>query len=760
MSFCRITGRSRGLPKPNYFPLLPPISPADAKRFCRITGKSYGLPTHHYIPVLLGVHKTDKSKCRVTNNNSGVHHQFTAGLILGGDKRKHVVVKDFRYVFPVLEGDGEQQKALRELLSTKEPLDDSEENLKFVYTVNERRTSLVFPAQLEAAVRDGDVKDVMLSRDCDTVLLRLKQGKNLAVDFRDFDSSLESLYDGLGPREDILKERERLEAAARKRKKKKASGLNYAKKIFEDKEKADEAEEMAQIVSTVSHLATNIVNEYQNSDKPNFESFNIGHDSKLLTNGVHHHQNGHSEDEEWLHEAVKGAIATAILAITDLEDPASDEKSYVLSSISEAFNVFLRQGSSSIEHSVEQVLKILTVPQSRTALCQTAVIDLLESTSNKVDLLKSTIVRQSLKSDTVLERLSAVLEEEHGSDLVGSAFRAVSKDDPELVSRVLEKVSREVAGVATEREAAETVHKAIVHAVRESSELQVKELLNDGYDGNNNNSDNLRELILQAVGLARALGMSSTASSLLTVISDEKSSKLLANDRVTLDILKRLTVMRKLAEERPQFIAALRDLTSDPDMARSDPHLRTLVRESAALMIVPEDAPLQSSVDVPTALLNAENSLAIEDFLIRKSHRPSTIFMILKHGLQAVVPREASRAVLTGQVAYTVLDENGITHFEPLHVFNALRLNKPTAHRFSMYACPVAGEDDFELESVASFGNFNGNPYTDSVSSLSSANGRYYSSQDCSSGVTLTRSDRTLENSVSRENTPCFRRLS
>ncbi|CAG5100186.1 Similar to Unc-89: Obscurin (Drosophila melanogaster), partial [Cotesia congregata] len=1528
-----ITGRSRGLPKPNYFPLLPPISPADAKRFCRITGKSYGLPTHHYIPVLLGVHKTDKSKCRVTNNNSGVHHQFTAGLILGGDKRKHVVVKDFRYVFPVLEGDGEQQKALRELLSTKEPLDDSEENLKFVYTVNERRTSLVFPAQLEAAVRDGDVKDVMLSRDCDTVLLRLKQGKNLAVDFRDFDSSLESLYDGLGPREDILKERERLEAAARKRKKKKASGLNYAKKIFEDKEKADEAEEvkskkiklkiikeelkeevtwkhvdldltregrsqvtsilnqeslnysvttscnleslvssseakglpvvdklpkavkihaervdieasafgvvtspiseetggleavaiikpltplnvepdpqireallgltaeeleeaadvkdkflnpgkealevlpsveeisklvenlakgqkhelhkvkglkidiesaqrfvtgktvetpsgpvfvpgqtlqtpkgrafvpgftvstpngpvlipgeivsvkkdtketpvfvvgqtletkngikfvqgqtmhtsegakfvegqtvfteegpkfvaghsvsqdhfvagqtivtesgaqfmpgqtitnelgehifvpgqsvkfeevwkfvpgqcmiletgqpafvpgktmqtsegmkfvpgqnvtgksgeeqfvpgvtleskegpkfvpgttldtpqgpkfvqgmvmktpegekfvpgstvigegdsfefaaanslkevtfleagpvgipvdpktatavssqqqeifghmvqtehgvefipqsqeipegkrivpgqlvrggkegprfvpgmmseegflpgqivitekgdqfvpgqvvetstgpkfvpgrmvetrtgpkfvpgqtmeteegprfvpgqivqtkvgptfipgqvistenkgsrfvpgqvvdtpdgprfvpgrvvesgelgvtfvpgqivqteegprfvapdlmdtpegelefsvqgfevtpeelallrpnhlqynatsknhhepmsidarmlrqlseagmslgrkisaivpnvnvdvdptavalenalviaeklglrgdaavkMAQIVSTVSHLATNIVNEYQNSDKPNFESFNIGHDSKLLTNGVHHHQNGHSEDEEWLHEAVKGAIATAILAITDLEDPASDEKSYVLSSISEAFNVFLRQGSSSIEHSVEQVLKILTVPQSRTALCQTAVIDLLESTSNKVDLLKSTIVRQSLKSDTVLERLSAVLEEEHGSDLVGSAFRAVSKDDPELVSRVLEKVSREVAGVATEREAAETVHKAIVHAVRESSELQVKELLNDGYDGNNNNSDNLRELILQAVGLARALGMSSTASSLLTVISDEKSSKLLANDRVTLDILKRLTVMRKLAEERPQFIAALRDLTSDPDMARSDPHLRTLVRESAALMIVPEDAPLQSSVDVPTALLNAENSLAIEDFLIRKSHRPSTIFMILKHGLQAVVPREASRAVLTGQVAYTVLDENGITHFEPLHVFNALRLNKPTAHRFSMYACPVAGEDDFELESVASFGNFNGNPYTDSVSSLSSANGRYYSSQDCSSGVTLTRSDRTLENSVSRENTPCFRRLS
>ncbi|XP_057331161.1 obscurin-like isoform X6 [Microplitis mediator] len=1545
MSFCRITGRSRGLPKPNYFPLLPPISPADAKRFCRITGKSYGLPTHHYIPVLLGVHKTDKSKCRVTNNNSGAHHQYTAGFILAGEKRKHVILKDYRYVFPVLEGDGEQQKALRELLRTKEPLGDGEENLKFVYTVNERRCSLVFPAQLEAAVRDGDVKDVMLSRDCDTVLLRLKQGKNVSVDFKDFGGDdLEHLYDGLGPREDVLKEQERLEANARKRKKKRANGLNYAKKIFEDKEKAaDEAEEqdskkmklniikeefkeeiiswknvdldharvgrsqltaisnqeslnysittscnwesltsnagvigtpivdklptpvqieaatidiestaigvvtspiseetggleaisiikpltplnvepdpaiyealvnltaeeleetadvkekflnagkealealptveeisklvenvekgkkheinkvkglkidiesaqrfvtgktvqtpngpvfvpgqtlqtpkgqtfvpgftvhtpsgpvlipgqivsvteenkqmpvfiagqtletksgvkfvqgqtmhtsegakfvtgqtvfteegpkfvaghavtqdkfvagqtvvtekgaqfmpgqtitnehgehifvpgqsvknnqvwrfvpgqclscsigepvfvpgktmqtseglrfvagqsvitesgkeqfvpgmtmeskegptfvpgttldtpqgpkfvqgmvmktpegerfvpgttvvgagdsfefaaaksvkditfleagpvgipvdpktantvssleqqeifghmvqtehgvefipeskkipegkrivpgqlvrggkdgprfvpgmmteegflpgqivitekgdqfipgqvvetstgpkfvpgrmvetrtgpkfvpgqtmettdgprfvpgqivqtkvgptfipgqvittenkgsrfvpgqvvdtpdgprfvpgrvvesgelgvtfvpgqivqteegprfvapdlmdtpegemefsvqgfevtpeelallrpdhlhynatskqhhepmsidarmlkqlseagmsvgrkisavvpnvnvdvdptaialenalviakklglkgdsavkMAQIVSTVSQLANNIVNEYQNNEKPNFESLCNGHNSKSLTNGSSH-QNGHTEDDDWLHEAVKGAIATAILAITDIDDqtPTNGDKSYVLSSISEAFNVFLRQGSSSIEQSVDQVLKILMVPQSRTALCQTAVIDLLESTSNKVDLLKSTIVRHSLKSDIVLERLSAVLEEEHGSDLVGSAFRAVSKDDPELVLRVLEKVSQEVAGVATDREAAETVHKAIVQAVRESSELHVKELLlNDNYDGNNNSNSNLRELILQAVGLARALGMSTTASSLLAVISDEKSTKLLANDRVTLDILKRLTVMRKLAEARPQFIAALRDLTSDPEMARSDPHLRTLVRESAALMIVPEDAPLQSSVDVPTALLNAENSLAIEDFLMRKSHRPSTIFMILKHGLQAVVPREAAHAVLTGQVAYTVLDENGITHFEPLHVFNALRLNKPTAHRFSMYACPVAGDDDFEMELITPYGNNNnGNAYgtADSVSSYdacSSTNGRYYSSQDYSSGVTLTRSDRTIENSVSRENTPCFRRLS
>ena len=75
----------------------------------------------------------------------------------------------------------------------------------------ERRCSLVFPSRLEAAVRDGDVRDVMLSRDCDTVLFRLKQGKNVSVDFRNLED-FENLYDGLGPREDVLKEREKQES--------------------------------------------------------------------------------------------------------------------------------------------------------------------------------------------------------------------------------------------------------------------------------------------------------------------------------------------------------------------------------------------------------------------------------------------------------------------------------------------------------------------------------------------------------------------
>lgn len=1532
MSFCRITGRSRGLPKPNYFPLLPPISPADAKRFCRITGKSYGLPTHHYIPVLLGVHGHDKSRCRITNASGLGPHRYTAGYVLG-EKKRHVVLKDYRYVFPVLEGEGEQQRALRDLLNAKHPPHD-EERAKFVYTVEERRCSLVFPSRLEAAVRDGDVKDVMLSRDRDTVLFRLKQGRNVSVDFKDL-QDFENLYEGLGPSREAVKERERLEAEAKKRKRKRQGGLSHARKIFEEKEKAAEEEEtrrakqlklrtvkeetkedeettwrhvdleearsracdfisvasslndaerslpetldwnsfrdkpeslvqpivdklpapvevkprivasgatasctspvsestagfeaisivkpltpfrtepdavlqsairdipaddltevadvnaklakageralerlprveeipevveklgtgkvatmhkikglkldiksaqrfvtgqtvetpngpvfvpgqtletprglsfvpgltvntaegpilvpgqilnskeddgtetpvfiagqtlatelghrfvqgqtfhtsegavrfvqgqtvltddgpkfvagqvaddgtfvpgqtihtpdggprfvpgqtitdhrgeqvfvpgqsvqtgetwdfvpgqsietstgetrfvpgqtiptcqgpqfvpgqyvssdsgesyfmpgvirqaeggrsvfvpgmtldtpkgqkfvegqvvrtpvgekflpgktritergiefaaattfdevvfydagptgmpidprtvnvsvqqseifghmvqtergvefypdeggkkrlpdgkrivpgqlvrggkdgprfvpgvmteegflpgqtvmtekgeqfvpgqvidtstgpkfvpgqmvetrtgakfvpgqtvetsdgprfvpgqivetkagptfipgqvistddegsrfvpgqvvdtaegprfvpgrvvesgeqgvtfvpgqivqteegprfvapdltdtpegevefsvqgfevtpeelrllrprylnynadvqhqgessidarmlrqlseaglsvgrkaiadlpavdvdvdpkavaleqalvmaeklglhgctavkMAQIVSTVAQLAKNIVaQQEQHSLEENYAG------SRLLTNdcaessaqcgnGEADNEERQDENTEWLKDTVRVALASAILAIVDrAEENGNDAKQdFVYSSIGEAFNVLLRQtGRTSIEESVEEILRILLVPENRSNLCRSAVLDLMDNNknNNKVDILRSTLIGQCLREDVVLDRLSMVLEEEYGKDLIGPAFRTVSRNDPELVSRVLRKVSEEVSTIVTEREAAETVHKAIVHAVRESSEIHVQELLND-------EGGKVREMLLQAVGLARALGMSSIASSLLAVISDEKSTRALASDRVTLDVLKRLTVMRKLAEERPPFMNALTQLCSDPELARTDPRLRTLVRESAALMIVPEEGPLQSSADVPSVLLRSDNSLAMEEFLLRRSHKPSTIFMILKQGLQAVVPREASRSVLTGEVAYTVLDEDGIHHFEPLHVFSALQLARPTAHRFSMYCCPVAREEECVDAEMSTF--------TGTISMASSLDGfPAYTKQDCN-GVALSRSDRSFGYSGSRENTPSLRRLS
>ncbi|KXJ76187.1 hypothetical protein RP20_CCG010215 [Aedes albopictus] len=236
MSFCRITGKCRSLPKPNYFPMLPPISPADAKRFCRITGKSYGLPSHHYIPVML-IKSSGKTKCKVTNVSDQLdpHHYFPGHY----GSRKHTVICQFRYVFPILDDQDEAQKNLTNILVQKTK---SIEQSLYVYKVDERNFGLVFPAKLEAAVRDGDVRDVMLAKESDKLLIKLKKGNSIAVSLKNVEQAdLENLYEGEGPREDVIKKRE-IEDAKRP-KPQGRSNLSSIAHIFEEKEKIQDLEE-------------------------------------------------------------------------------------------------------------------------------------------------------------------------------------------------------------------------------------------------------------------------------------------------------------------------------------------------------------------------------------------------------------------------------------------------------------------------------------------------------------------------------------
>lgn len=287
--------QSRGLPKPNYFPLLPPISPADAKRFCKITKSSIGLPSHHYIPVVLGYHRVASSKRKNSNasikskneDNNAINGK-TNGIVSGNGtkkpklrrsygKKKHVVLENYKYLIPILNGDREQQVTLRRLLETKpssitvtncnrnEKINGNdngdichESQERYVYAVEERRCSLVLPAELEAAVRDGDVQDVMLSKDSDAICLRLKKNQGLvSLDCQEL-SVIEDngeLYEGAGPREDVYREKIQRKKKTLKNNNENGKklrttkvsildGVDQAKKIFEDKEKAEEVVEL------------------------------------------------------------------------------------------------------------------------------------------------------------------------------------------------------------------------------------------------------------------------------------------------------------------------------------------------------------------------------------------------------------------------------------------------------------------------------------------------------------------------------------
>lgn len=295
---------------------------------------------------------------------------------------------------------------------------------------------------------------------------------------------------------------------------------------------------------------------------------------------------------------------------------------------------------------------------------------------NRVTAVKE-ILNCEVDRAEVFKKMALIMEEE--DDTVADALHHFSEVKPEIVDQIVQKFSDTVGKLESEKQVVETLRCAIVASIRESSERDIVDLLKD------TETLDLKTLILEAVALAKALDLQDAAMTLVGIASNPKCTNILAGDRITLEILRRLTVMRQLAERRPELFEALKNLNSDPYGARTDPGIKQLVRESAALLVVPEEG-IKTSQQVPTALFFSQNSLAMEEFLY-KTKSESKILLISKHGCEAVVPREAAHAVLAGKVPYVLLDETGIHHFQPKHVFTAINLPKIATNWFSLYKC-------------------------------------------------------------------------
>ncbi|XP_029346662.1 obscurin isoform X6 [Acyrthosiphon pisum] len=296
---------------------------------------------------------------------------------------------------------------------------------------------------------------------------------------------------------------------------------------------------------------------------------------------------------------------------------------------------------------------------------------------NKVNILKGIMNSSELESKYIAEAFSEILNDSEDSKL-RSAFEHIAEENIELLKEV--KLKIDMQKVNSEKEAIEALQWAIVSVINKTSEITVNQMLKD------NKSEQFNRLLSDAVGLAKALGLKEVVSVLMDVLDDRRSADILASDKITIEILRRLTVMRKLAERRPEFSETLSGMSANPIEARLDPKLRELVRESGVLLLPPETN-VETSFDVPAELFSPGNSLAMEDFMVKS--RKMGILLIIKNGLQAVVPREAARSVLTGQVPYTVLDERGIHRFEPMNVLDALKIRAYSSGRYSMYNCAV-----------------------------------------------------------------------
>lgn len=296
--------------------------------------------------------------------------------------------------------------------------------------------------------------------------------------------------------------------------------------------------------------------------------------------------------------------------------------------------------------------------------------------------VSSTVMPQIMVNDNdfVIEQFCDIID-----DLdVSSAFSAMTKNNPKLMLDVLNAI--QCAGDAANPNVSikEIIQKAIIAAVNAENDNKIEELLAT------DDIQRVENVLNEALLLAKVLNLNSEAMALLSALDQASKSgdvSKIVLDEAAKSVIRRVCVMKQLAEVDPDYADALEMLHQSPHRAVKDEIVRELVRKSGLISIPPPDKQkIESSNDIPMSLLADGNMLAMEDFMLR-SGTGNRAFLIIKDGIQCVVPREKSHDVLTGKCAYSVLDENGIRHFEPLHVMSALKLNTATQHhRFSIYA--------------------------------------------------------------------------
>lgn len=320
---------------------------------------------------------------------------------------------------------------------------------------------------------------------------------------------------------------------------------------------------------------------------------------------------------------------------------------------------------------------------------------------SKVNLIKSTVSKNIYNDAEIVKNLCIALD--HEEDMI-ETIRTLSENEPKLLYRIVTNLKNDLNELHDDATTVAALKRSVIAAVKESAANEMNHLLTEATATPNGREHNeLNVLLIETAAMAQALGLNDINASIIAVLGRTESVKVLLRDESVMDMVQRVVVMKKMAKKDPELKQSLLTLHTNPFAARKDPNIRMLLRRSGVCTIDPQNKiNIADSHEVPISLFCSDNQLAMEDFLMRHETKARGAFLIVKEGLQAVVPRESSRDVLTGKCAYTVLDEHGIRHFEPLHVFSALKMHVPSmAHRFSIYSCDWASEDA-EAKSVLS----------------------------------------------------------
>lgn len=168
IQLCKITRASKLFQRNFYLPLLKPLSPKDALRRHIITGKNVLNRTEHYIPVL------EEYQARV------LRRKYTPkGLGKKRQRRK----PNKKYVMPFLDEEMDGHPRLMSLLARK----SRGRGQCYTYAVPDKNCTLVFSHQMERAIRDKDIIDVLIAQRSEKIVVVLKDHTKITLPLVSYD---------------------------------------------------------------------------------------------------------------------------------------------------------------------------------------------------------------------------------------------------------------------------------------------------------------------------------------------------------------------------------------------------------------------------------------------------------------------------------------------------------------------------------------------------------------------------------------------
>lgn len=273
------------------------------------------------------------------------------------------------------------------------------------------------------------------------------------------------------------------------------------------------------------------------------------------------------------------------------------------------------------------------------------------------------------------------------------AFKEMSEKNPDFIKEVLEQLSHEDRH-STNGNTVELLQNAIVKAVEENCQKQLDVLIDQleeaGETGDLTDED-VKSMLKQAIGLAKFMKRPQVVKQLTELLDDPVMIHAIKDDGMTRDILRKLLVLRKLAGRDKKKRHKLQQLENyNSDSAKEDDSLKEFVNQSKILttstgmsgklkksksMIKKSKSMIMTAKDIPMTAFMAMKSNTdekdekwLQNFLSESVMEDipwecSKALIILKEGLQAIIPREASRSILLGDASYTLIDDNGVEFF-------------------------------------------------------------------------------------------------